>query len=86
MGEDRATSAGVHAGVSIDQKLIEEGTEQLTSEINVLEAWLKELEQSDDNDVEVKAARKSYSDMLRSRKEMLSSLTQQAKIQTSARK
>ncbi|MEQ8408061.1 MAG: hypothetical protein RKH07_07270 [Gammaproteobacteria bacterium] len=83
MGEDRATSISAQPDISIDQKLIEEGTEQLTSEINVLEAWLKELEQSNDTDVEVKAARKSYSDMLRSRKEMLSSLTQQAKMQAS---
>ena len=86
MGEDRATSISEHPDISIDQKLIEEGTQQLTSEINVLEAWLEELEQSNNSDVEIKAARKSYSDMLRSRKEMLSSLTQQAKMQTSARK
>ena len=67
--------------VSIDQKLVEEGTIQLRNEIQVLEVWLRELEASDENDVEVIAARKSYNDMLRSRKEMLSTLAKQAKLQ-----
>ena len=67
--------------VSIDQKLVEEGTIQLRNEIEVLEVWLRELEASDENDVEVIAARKSYNDMLRSRKEMLSTLAKQAELQ-----
>ena len=67
--------------VSIDQKLVEEGTIQLRNEIEVLEVWLRELEASDENDVEVIAARKSYNDMLRSRKEMLSTLAKQARLQ-----
>jgi len=70
------------AGVSIDQKLIEEGTAQLNSEIQVLEAWLSELDSSDKKDSEVMAARKSYNDMLSSRKEMLSTLAKQAKLQS----
>jgi len=70
------------AGVSIDQKLIEEGTAQLNSEIQVLEAWLSELDSSDKKDSEVIAARKSYNDMLSSRKEMLSTLAKQAKLQS----
>lgn len=69
------------AGVSIDQKLIEEGTAQLNSEIQVLEAWLSELDSSDQENSEVLAARKSYTDMLSSRKEMLSTLAKQAKLQ-----
>ncbi len=76
----------VNSDISIDQKLIEEGTAQLTSEIQVLEAWLQELEASDDSDAEVQAARKSYNDMLQSRREMLSSLAKQAKIQAVASK
>lgn len=76
----------VDSDISIDQKLIEEGTAQLTSEIQVLEAWLQELEASDDSDAEVQAARKSYNDMLQSRREMLSSLAKQAKIQAVASK
>ena len=67
--------------IAIDQKLIDEGTAQLASEIKVLEAWLEELETSDDRDAEVVAARKSYKDMLRSRKEMLNTLENQAKLQ-----
>ena len=50
----------------------------------MLEVWLRELEDSDANDVEVIAARKSYNDMLRSRKEMLSTLAKQAKLQAVA--
>ena len=75
--------SGSKANISIDQKLVEEGTAQLRSEIEVLEAWLLELEASDVdvNDVEVIAARKSYNDMLRSRREMLSTLAKQAKLQ-----
>ncbi len=67
--------------VSIDKKLIEEGTQQLNNEIRVLETWLIELEALDNSDAEIIAARKSYKDMLRSRKEMLSTLTKQAKMQ-----
>jgi|TARA_B110000037_G_scaffold35129_1_gene42713 hypothetical protein len=70
------------ADVSIDQKLIEEGTAQLNSEIQVLEAWLTELDSSDKDNSEVLAARKSYNDMLSSRKEMLSTLAKQAKLQS----
>ena len=67
--------------INIDQKLIEEGTAQLSSEIKVLEAWLNELDSSEDSDTEIIAARKSYNDMLRSRKEMRTTLTKQAKLQ-----
>ena len=70
------------AGISIDQKLIDEGTAQLNSEIQVLEAWLSELGSSDKGNSEVLAARKSYSDMLSSRKEMLSTLAKQAKLES----
>ena len=70
------------AGVSIDQKLIEDGAAQLNSEIQVLEAWLTELDSSDKDISEVLAARKSYNDMLSSRKEMLSTLAKQAKLQS----
>jgi len=67
--------------INIDQKLIEEGTAQLSSEIEVLEAWLRELESKTQEDNEIIAARKSYNDMLRSRREMLSSLAKQSKLQ-----
>tara|TARA_B110000014_G_C19999240_1_gene517776 strand:+ start:193 stop:444 length:252 start_codon:yes stop_codon:yes gene_type:complete len=73
--------SGITDNISIDKQLIEEGTTQLNSEIQVLETWLRELDATDVNDVEVVAARKSYNDMLRSRKEILSTLAKQAKLQ-----
>ena len=73
--------SGITDNISIDQQLIEEGTTQLNSEIQVLETWLRELDATDVNDVEVIAARKSYNDMLSSRKEILSTLAKQAKLQ-----
>ena len=68
--------------ISIDGTLIEEGTAQLSSEIEVLELWLRELEPIAEDNSESLAARKSYNDMLRSRKEMLSALESQAGLQT----
>ncbi len=81
MNEKHQTNADDGNSVSIDQKLIEEGTAQLNSEIQVLEAWLLELDSSDEENSETLAARKSYKDMLSSRKEMLSTLAKQAKLQ-----
>lgn len=75
--DQRAGNA--ESNIRIDQKLIEEGIDQLASEIKVLESWLEELEAADDKNSEVSAARKSYNDMLRSRREMLSALNQHAK-------
>ena len=70
------------ASISIDQKLIDEGTAQLNSEIQVLESWLSELDSSDKGNSEVLAAKKSYNDMLSSRKEMLSTLAKQSKLES----
>jgi len=81
---DEQSSAMEDTSINIDQKLIEEGTAQLTSEIQVLEAWLLELDSSNGKDSEVIAAKNSYNDMLRSRKEMLSTLARQTKLQTVA--
>ena len=75
------SESGITDNISIDQQLIEEGTTQLNSEIQVLETWLRELDATDVNDVEAIAARKSYNDMLRSRKEILSTLAKQSKLQ-----
>jgi len=82
MSDKRQNQTDDDANVSIDQKLIEEGTSQLNSEIQVLEAWLSELDSSDEENSEVLAARKSYNDMLSSRKEMLSTLAKQARLQS----
>ena len=68
-----------NSDLEIDQRLVAEGSLQLTGEIKVLEAWLRELDASDDDSEDLLAVRKSYHDMLRSRKEMLSTLEKQAR-------
>jgi len=78
---DNKRTAVDSSDITIDQKLIDEGTAQLNSEIAVLEKWLAELDTAKENDAEVAAARKSYNDMLSSRREMLSALAKQAKLQ-----
>jgi len=64
------------ASLSIDEALIAEGTAQLNNEIKVLESWLAELEAAKSDDTETLAARKSYTDMLTSRRDMLNSLSE----------
>ena len=76
-----AQKASKQPQINIDKQLIDEGTAQLTSEIKVLESWLHELDASESKDPESEAARKSYNDMLRSRREMLNTLTKQSKLQ-----
>lgn len=68
--------------INIDQQLVAEGIAQLASEIKVLKTWLKELEDSAGSDSDTVAARKSYNDMLRSRKEMLSALNKHSRKST----
>jgi hypothetical protein len=80
MTDDKRTAMN-STDITIDQKLIDEGTAQLNSEIQVLEGWLAELDAAGGEDAEVAAARKSYQDMLSSRREMLSALAKQAKLQ-----
>ncbi len=65
--------------VEIDQKLIAEGALQLTGEIKVLESWLRELDDATGASDDIVAARKSYNDMLRSRREMLGTLERQVR-------
>ncbi|MCY4266125.1 MAG: hypothetical protein OXE78_14940 [Gammaproteobacteria bacterium] len=79
-----ADRLAAESNISIDQKLIEEGTAQLNNEIEVLETWLSELDGSDDSNPELVATRKSYSDMLQSRKEMLSTLAKQSRLRAVA--
>jgi len=59
---------------TISAELYQKGTTQLETEIRILEVWLAELnETSRDNPFSL-AARKSYGDMLQSRKDLLKSL------------
>lgn len=80
MTDDKRTAID-STDITIDQKLIDEGTAQLINEIAVLENWLAELDTAGENDADVAATRKSYHDMLSSRREMLSALAKQAKLQ-----
>ena len=68
-----------NSDLEIDQKLIAEGAMQLTGEIKVLEAWLLELDDAEGESEDILAVRKSYNDMLRSRREMLSTLEKQVR-------
>ncbi len=68
-----------NSDLEIDQKLIAEGAMQLNGEIKVLETWLRELDEAEEANEEILAVRKSYNDMLRSRREMLSSLEKQVR-------
>lgn len=79
MKDGNTGPAGPLKSLDIDQELVREGTAQLACEIKVLEGWLAELEAADAGDPETAAARKSYRDMLRSRREMLSTLSGQGK-------
>jgi len=78
------------SSLEVDQKLIAEGLEQLAGEIKVLETWLRELDATAESEADGQneaskqneenlAVRKSYTDMLRSRREMLDSLQKQAR-------
>lgn len=61
----------------IEPDLLEQGISQLNMEIQILNDWLSNLDPSEAE------PRRSYEDMLRSRKEMLQSLTQQkARLQS----
>ena len=84
MGEKQNDPKGTDSDIGVDEQLIEEGTFQLTNEIRVLESWLAELEASGDANIENAATRKSYNDMLRSRREMLNTLTKQSKVSSVA--
>jgi hypothetical protein len=68
----------------IDPRLIAEGTAQLAGEIEILETWLADLKKADPKDPQVAEARTSYLDMLRSRREMLSTLKQAIPTEASA--
>lgn len=64
--------------IALEPFMIEEGLIQLLSEIQVLSSWQKELENLDQSHEEVKAAKKSYGDMLTSRKRMIETLIKRA--------
>jgi len=58
----------------IAPELVQRGKQQLESEIRILESWLLQLEETRKDNPESLAARKTYGDMLQSRKDLLSTL------------
>ena len=58
----------------LSPELVQRGKQQLESEIRTIEGWLEQLEQTRKDNPESLAARKAYSDMLQSRKDLLAVL------------
>lgn len=55
-------------------ELLQRGKIQLDAEIRILETWLLQLDETRKDNPESLAARKAYSDMLQSRRDLLSTL------------
>ena len=58
----------------ISAELYQKGVTQIEAEIKILEGWLAELDETSRDNPFSLAARKSYGDMLQSRKDLLKSL------------
>lgn len=54
--------------------LLQRGKIQLDAEIRILETWLAQLDETRKDNPESLAARKAYSDMLQSRRDLLATL------------
>lgn len=59
---------------ALTPELVNRGKQQLESEIRILELWLLQLDETRKDNPESLAARKTYGDMLLSRKDLLSTL------------
>jgi hypothetical protein len=55
-------------------ELVVQATRQLEREIRLIEGWLAELEETSKDNREALAARKSYDDMIQSRRDLLQTL------------
>jgi hypothetical protein len=58
----------------ISAELYQKGSTQLETEIRILEGWLNELDETRGDNPYSVAARKSYGDMLQSRRDLLKTL------------
>ena len=58
----------------IPEDLALNAKQQLEKEIGIIENWLKDLEETSDNNSESIIARKSYTEMLQNRQELLNTL------------
>jgi hypothetical protein len=59
---------------ALSPALVEQATQQLQREIHLIEGWLAELEGTSKDNPEALAARKAYSDMIQSRRDLLQTL------------
>lgn len=71
MLEDRRQPSEI---TEISPELLQLGKAQLESEIRLLESWLAQLDETRKDNFESLSARKTYTDMLASRRELLESL------------
>jgi hypothetical protein len=67
------------ATADLSSEQIQQANLQLEREIRLIEGWLAELEETSKNNPEAQAARKSYGNMIQSRKELLQILTHRNK-------
>lgn len=58
----------------ISPELLQLGKAQLETEIRILESWLQQLDETRKDNPESLSARKTYTDMLESRQELLVTL------------
>ena len=62
---------------TLSADLVQRGKFQLDAEIRILESWLSQLEETRKDNPESLAARKTYGDMLQSRRDLLAALQKQ---------
>lgn len=59
---------------TLSPDLVNQATRQLEREIRLIEGWLGELEETSKDNPEAQSARKSYGDMIQSRRDLLQAL------------
>lgn len=64
------------AAEKIPDELSQQAKTQLESEISILENWLKDLNETREDNPESIIARKSYTEMLQNRQELLNTLNE----------
>jgi len=74
--QDRRNSA---EAANLSPELVKQATNQLESEMRLIEGWLAELEETSKDNPEALSARKSYGDMIQSRKDLLQTLSNQTR-------
>ena len=67
----------IPAVAEISPELLARATDQLESEIRIIESWLQDLEETREDNPESVAARQAYGDMLQSRRDLLNTLKEQ---------